>query len=102
MEARAKSSPADKWHLPYAMVRIVEHHLETPAENTQAPDLLRSVYCVLGMPIDAISMATVVRRIEAAAADRSTLLISTTNLNFLVSCLTDSEFRESVLDSDLC
>jgi N-acetylglucosaminyldiphosphoundecaprenol N-acetyl-beta-D-mannosaminyltransferase len=65
-------------------------------------DLTRSVYCILGMPIDAINMATVVHRVEAAAADRSVFLISTPNLNFLVSSLSDPEFRESLLDSNLC
>jgi N-acetylglucosaminyldiphosphoundecaprenol N-acetyl-beta-D-mannosaminyltransferase len=65
-------------------------------------DLMRSVYCVLGLPVDAVDMAAVVRRIDAAAADRSTLLVSTPNLNFLVNSLADPEFRESLLDSDLC
>jgi N-acetylglucosaminyldiphosphoundecaprenol N-acetyl-beta-D-mannosaminyltransferase len=65
-------------------------------------DLTRSVYCVLGMPIDAINLAAVIKRIEAAAANRSVFLISTPNLNFLVSSLSDPEFRESLLDSDLC
>jgi N-acetylglucosaminyldiphosphoundecaprenol N-acetyl-beta-D-mannosaminyltransferase len=65
-------------------------------------DLTRSVYCVLGLPIDAINMATVVQRLEAAAANRAIFLISTPNLNFLVSSLSDPEFRESLLDSDLC
>ena len=68
----------------------------------QQSDLTRSVYCVLGMPIDAVNLATVVRRIEAAAASRAIFLISTPNLNFLVSSLSDLEFRESLLDSDLC
>jgi len=65
-------------------------------------DLTRSVYCVLGMPIDAINLPTVVHAIEAAAANRAVFLISTPNLNFLVSTLSDPEFRESLLDSDLC
>jgi N-acetylglucosaminyldiphosphoundecaprenol N-acetyl-beta-D-mannosaminyltransferase len=56
----------------------------------------------LGIPIDAVNLTTVMRRIEAAAADRSILLISTPNLNFLVNSLSDQEFRESLLDSDLC
>lgn len=67
-----------------------------------ADDLGRDVYCILGMPIDALDMATVVRRIEAAAARAAPFLISTPNLNFLVSSRTDAEFRESVLGSDLC
>jgi N-acetylglucosaminyldiphosphoundecaprenol N-acetyl-beta-D-mannosaminyltransferase len=54
------------------------------------------------MPIDAIDLATVVRKIEAAATNRAAFLISTPNLNFMVSSLSDPEFRESLLDSDLC
>ncbi len=65
-------------------------------------DLTRSVYCILGMPIDAINLTTVIQRMEAAAASRTVFLISTPNLNFLVSSLSDPEFRESVLDSNLC
>lgn len=65
-------------------------------------NLMRSVYCVLGMPIDAVNMATVVHRIETAAITRAIFLISTPNLNFLVNSLSDPEFRESLLDSDLC
>jgi N-acetylglucosaminyldiphosphoundecaprenol N-acetyl-beta-D-mannosaminyltransferase len=56
----------------------------------------------MGMPIDAVNMTTVVRRVEAAAANHAVFLISTPNLNFLVSSLSDPEFRESLLDSDLC
>lgn len=81
-----------------------------PVPHCRSPDtdaathatLARSVYCVLGLPIDAVNLATVVQRIEGAALNRATLLISTPNLNFLVSSLSDPEFRESLLDSDLC
>jgi N-acetylglucosaminyldiphosphoundecaprenol N-acetyl-beta-D-mannosaminyltransferase len=65
-------------------------------------DLMRPVYCILGMPIDAINLATVVHRIKAAATNRAVFLISTPNLNFLVNSLSDPVFRESLLDSDLC
>ena len=76
----------------------------SPKFTVAAPqsDLTRSVYCVLGMPIDATNLATVVNRIEAAAAKRTAFLLSTPNLNFLVSSLSDPEFRESMLNSDLC
>ena len=65
-------------------------------------DLARNVYCVLGLPIDALDLPAVLRRIEAAAARRTAFLISTPNLDFLVQSRTDPEFRESLLDSDLC
>ena len=65
-------------------------------------DLSREVYCILGMPIDAIEMPAVLRSIEAAAANAAPFVISTPNLNFLVNSQTDAEFRESLLLSDLC
>ena len=64
-------------------------------------DLSREVYCILGMPIDVIDMASVLRRIECAAASSSPLFLSTPNLNFLVHSYSDMEFRDSLLLSDL-
>jgi N-acetylglucosaminyldiphosphoundecaprenol N-acetyl-beta-D-mannosaminyltransferase len=65
-------------------------------------DLSRDVYCVLGIPVDAIDIPGVLRRIETAAASKAPFLISTPNLNFLVSGRSDPDFRESLLLSDLC
>ena len=65
-------------------------------------DLSREVYCILGMPVDAIEMHAVLRRIESAAAGRTPFLISTPNLNFLVNSQWDRDFRESLILSDLC
>ena len=65
-------------------------------------DLSREVYCILGIPIDAIEMSAVLRIIGMAAANRAPFVISTPNLNFLVNSQSDAEFRESVLLSDLC
>jgi N-acetylglucosaminyldiphosphoundecaprenol N-acetyl-beta-D-mannosaminyltransferase len=65
-------------------------------------DLSREVYCVLGIPIDAIEMPAVLRSIEIAASNRAPFVISTPNLNFLVNSQSDLEFRDSLLLSDLC
>lgn len=65
-------------------------------------DLSREVYCILGIPIDAIEMPAVLGRIDAAAVKAAPFLISTSNLNFLVNSQSDPEFRESLLQSDLC
>lgn len=65
-------------------------------------DLEREVYCVCGMPIDVIEMPEVLARIDAAAAEGRRFLISTPNLNFLAHSRSDSEFRNSLLLSDLC
>jgi len=64
-------------------------------------DLSRNVYCVLGIPIDAIDMPSLLRAVENAAAEKTAFLISTPNLNFLVKSQTDPEFRETILLSEL-
>jgi len=65
-------------------------------------DLTREVYGVLGIPVDVIDMSAALRKIEVAAASATPFLLSTPNLNFLVTSRLDPEFRESLLISDLC
>src|SRR5262249_24596164 len=65
-------------------------------------DLARKVHCVLGVLIDATDMAAVLREIEAAAARTTPFLLSTPNLNFLVNSQFDTEFTDSLLESDFC
>ena len=72
-----------------------------PAAAT-SDDLSREVYCILGMPIDAIEMPAVMQSIEMAATKAAPFVVSTPNLNFLVNSQNDPEFRESLLLSDLC
>ena len=68
----------------------------------ESDDLSRDVYGVLGIPIDAVDLSAVVQRIGQAVVRDTPFLMSTPNLNFLVSSQTNSEFRESLLRSDLC
>lgn len=65
-------------------------------------NLTREVYCILGLPFDAIPMATVINKIRAAVADQTPCFISTPNTNFVIVSLIDSVFRNSVIHSDLC
>jgi len=73
------------------------------SKSRDLPDALsRQVYCILGIPIDLITMPGVLRRIEAAAACDAPFTLSTPNLNFLITSQSDAEFRETLLLSDLC
>jgi N-acetylglucosaminyldiphosphoundecaprenol N-acetyl-beta-D-mannosaminyltransferase len=76
--------------------------MDVEPDVTEHDDLSREVYCVLGIPIDAIEMSTVLRRIDAAAEMGIRFLISTSNINYLVTSQVDPEFRDSLLLSDLC
>ena len=72
---------------------------DTDAEDIG--DLARNVYCLLGIPIDAIDMDLALQTIGRASASAKPFLVSTANLNYLASSLTDAEFRETLLQSDL-
>jgi N-acetylglucosaminyldiphosphoundecaprenol N-acetyl-beta-D-mannosaminyltransferase len=65
-------------------------------------DLSRDVYCILGIPVDAIGMLAVLRRIRDAADRKARFLVSTPNLNFLITSQSNRSFRESLILSDLC
>ena len=65
-------------------------------------DFSRRVFCILGAPIDDITMTGLVGRIHQAAASRTRLFLSTPNLNFLILCQRDPDFRASLIASDLC
>ncbi|MEQ1522135.1 MAG: WecB/TagA/CpsF family glycosyltransferase [Aestuariivirga sp.] len=65
-------------------------------------DFSRSVYCVLGVPVDDITMPRLVARIHQAASKREPLFISTPNLNYVMLSQRDPAFRLSLLESDVC
>ncbi len=72
------------------------------ASDARRDDISREVFCILGVPVDAIGMPSLLRCIDRAAARKKPFVISTPNLNFLVQSQSDPEFRESLLLSDLC
>jgi len=68
---------------------------------TDPPDFHRNVHCLLGLPFDAITLTEATTSIQIAVDKRSPLFISTPNLNFLVACTADPDFRNSVIHSEL-
>ena len=66
-----------------------------------APDFERDVHCLLGLPIDAVDMAGAEAAVRRAIRQGKPCFLSTPNLNFLVACQEDADFRRSVIDSDL-
>lgn len=64
-------------------------------------ELNREVYCLAGLPFDAVDMASAIARIRAVISRRDRCFLSTPNLNFLIACLKDPAFRDSVVNSDL-
>jgi N-acetylglucosaminyldiphosphoundecaprenol N-acetyl-beta-D-mannosaminyltransferase len=65
-------------------------------------ELSRQVFGVLGLPIDAMGLEPSLKALEAAIEKKEVFLLSTPNVNFLISSRVERRFRESLLMSDLC
>jgi N-acetylglucosaminyldiphosphoundecaprenol N-acetyl-beta-D-mannosaminyltransferase len=64
-------------------------------------DFSRNVWCLLGIPLDAVTLNQTAIELLSAANERRTCFLSTPNLNYLSTSQSDSAFRESIIDSDL-
>ena len=61
----------------------------------------RDEWCILGLPFDSINMDCVIDKIHSSVLDKTSFFISTPNLNFVIACQSNDEFRDSVINSDL-
>lgn len=64
-------------------------------------DFFRNVHCVMGLPIDAMSMDEAVHVLQRARSSREKCFFSTPNLNFVMASQKQADFRESVCMSHL-
>jgi N-acetylglucosaminyldiphosphoundecaprenol N-acetyl-beta-D-mannosaminyltransferase len=64
-------------------------------------DFSRQVYCLLGIPVDHVTVVSTVAKLRQAAQNNQRLFLSTPNVNFLATAQKNSEFRRSLLESDL-
>lgn len=64
-------------------------------------DFSRPVWCVLGLPFDAVTLEQAADGVVAAIQARRPCFLSTPNLNFLCAAQADPAFRHSVINSDL-
>lgn len=71
------------------------------ARPSSTPHPSRNLHWIFGLPFDAITLQEAVDQVRVAAKNRTPLFISTPNLNFLIASQEDTEFRNSVIHSDL-
>jgi len=84
------------------MILVRQTVKPVPLDNLCAQDLSREVFGLLGLAVDALSFQSLLESIHAAAGGIVPYLISTPNVNFLVTSRRNVKFRESLLRSDLC
>lgn len=64
-------------------------------------DFQRDVWCLLGLPFDAASISFASEQIFRSSVRNRQCVISTPNINFIVTALSDSDFRDTVIFSEL-
>jgi N-acetylglucosaminyldiphosphoundecaprenol N-acetyl-beta-D-mannosaminyltransferase len=64
-------------------------------------DFSRNVWCLLGLPFDAIDLNQTAVEVLSAANERRPCFLSTPNLNYLCASQSDDGFKNSVINSDL-
>lgn len=64
-------------------------------------DFYRNVHCLMGLPIDAVSLTEAAEVLNQARLSRQRCFFSTPNLNFVIASQHNAKFRSSVSLSDL-
>ncbi len=64
-------------------------------------DFKRNVWCLLGLPFDAVNIEFASEKIRRSSVMNKQCVISTPNLNFIVTALSDSDFRDTAISSEL-
>lgn len=64
-------------------------------------DFDREVYCIAGLPFDAVNMSKTISHLRDAKHAKTSCFLTTPNLNFLALSQQDVDFRNSVLYSDI-
>jgi N-acetylglucosaminyldiphosphoundecaprenol N-acetyl-beta-D-mannosaminyltransferase len=64
-------------------------------------DFRRPVYCLLGVPIDAVDLPGAAKILTAAMASGTRCVMTTPNLNNLVAMQRDAAFRDAVIRNEL-
>lgn len=67
----------------------------------QSKNIYRDVWCVLGLPFDAISLQESVDYLGGVINTTEKCFLSTPNLNFAIATQSDAVFFQSVVESDL-
>mgnify|MGYP003385737794 CR=1 FL=1 len=63
--------------------------------------LERNTYCVLGLPFDVTNLQGAVDKVNSSLESSTPCFISTPNLNFVIATQSDTDFFDSVVESDL-
>lgn len=76
--------------------------LKAPLNLSIEDDFSRDVWCLFGLPIDNLTMDATSHLLEWRINNDRKNVLSTINVNWVVSSLKKPNFRAAILDSDIC
>lgn len=69
--------------------------------NPITQDFHRDVYCLLGLPVDNLSMESAKALLYDKAGQKGNVVLSTINVNWVVQSFANTSFRAAILNSDI-
>ncbi|WP_084456830.1 WecB/TagA/CpsF family glycosyltransferase [Desulfogranum mediterraneum] len=72
-----------------------------PPDDPIHRDLQRDAYCLLGLPVDNLTLAATKALVRERAKQGGTTVLATINVNWLVQSFKDPHFRAAILNSDI-
>jgi N-acetylglucosaminyldiphosphoundecaprenol N-acetyl-beta-D-mannosaminyltransferase len=69
--------------------------------NTIDQDFQRDVYCLFGLAVDNLTMASTRALLNERAKEERGIVLSTLNVNWMVLSFANPEFRNAILNSDI-
>jgi len=74
---------------------------EISSKDAIAQDFARDVWCLCGLPVDNLSMASCKNLLRVKARQPTSGVLATINVNWVVQSFADPSFRTAILNSDL-
>lgn len=71
-----------------------------PPVSSIIKDFKRDAWCLIGLPVDNLTMESAKRLIREKVKDGGTHILSTVNVNWVVESLRDPSFRAAIIKSD--
>ena len=73
----------------------------SPKEERISRDFQRDVYCLLGLPVDNLTLQSTKDAIRQMRRQEESIVLATINVNWVVKSFADPQFRAAILNSDL-
>jgi N-acetylglucosaminyldiphosphoundecaprenol N-acetyl-beta-D-mannosaminyltransferase len=80
----------------------LDQNLLTSLDFSVEDDFSRDVWCLFGLPVDNLTMESTSKLLESRINSDRINVLSTINVNWVISALEKPNFRAAILDSDIC